>query len=77
VFDAAGKSVAALTQENADVGFFAVDPVRAAGLHFTRPYILIEGAYLVRRDSAVQDNAEVDQLEFRAQPFGKAGGKIH
>jgi len=60
VFDAAGKSVAAVTEEQADVGFFAIDPVRGAGLHFTRPYILIEGAYLVRADSPLQDNAQVD-----------------
>lgn len=60
VFDAAGKSVAAVTEEKADVGFFAIDPLRGAGLHFTRPYILIEGAYLVRDDSPLRDNAEVD-----------------
>lgn len=60
VFDAAGKSVAAVTDEAADVGFFAIDPLRGAGLHFTRPYILIEGSYLVRDGSPVQDNAQVD-----------------
>lgn len=60
VFDAAGKSVAAVTGEQADVGFFAIDPVRGAGLHFTRPYVLIEGAYLVREASPVQENAQVD-----------------
>jgi polar amino acid transport system substrate-binding protein len=60
VFDAAGKSVAAVTEEKADVGFFAIDPLRGAGLHFTRPYILIEGAYLVREDSPLRDNAQVD-----------------
>lgn len=61
VFDAAGKSVEAVTQEKADFGFFAVDPVRGAGINFTAPYVLIEGAYLVREDSAIQDNAEVDR----------------
>jgi polar amino acid transport system substrate-binding protein len=60
VFDAAGKSVTAVTEEQADVGFFAIDPVRGAGLHFTRPYILIEGSYLVRDGSPVRDNAQVD-----------------
>ena len=62
VFDAAGKSVAAVTEEQADVGFFAIDPVRGAGLHFTRPYILIEGSYLVRNGSSLQRNAQVDAL---------------
>ena len=37
VFDAAGKSVDAVTNEQADVGFFAVDPVRGKGIAFTAP----------------------------------------
>lgn len=61
VFDAAGKSVEAVTAEQADIGFFAVDPLRGAGIAFTAPYVLIEGAYLVREDSALRDNAEVDR----------------
>ncbi len=61
VFDTAAESVAAVTQERADFGFFAVDPVRGAGILFTAPYVLIEGAYLVRVDSPLQDNGEVDQ----------------
>ena len=59
-FDAAGKSVTAVTGEQADVGFFAIDPLRGAGLHFTRPYILIEGSYLVRDGSPVRENTQVD-----------------
>ncbi|WP_459615822.1 transporter substrate-binding domain-containing protein [Bordetella sp. 2513F-2] len=61
VFDAAGKSVEAVTQGRADIGFFAVDPVRGAGISFMAPYVLIEGAYLVRRDSPLQRNDEVDR----------------
>jgi polar amino acid transport system substrate-binding protein len=61
VLDAAGKSVEAVTLEQADFGFFAVDPVRGAGIAFTAPYVLIEGAYLVRQASPLTDNAEVDR----------------
>ena len=61
VFDAAGKSVEALTAEQADIGFFAIDPLRGAGIAFTAPYVLIEGAYLVRDDSPIKDNTEVDR----------------
>lgn len=61
VFDAAGKSVDAVTREEADFGFFAVDPVRGAGINFSAPYVLIEGSYLVRQDSPLTDNAQVDQ----------------
>lgn len=60
VFDTAGKSVAAVTDEQADIGFFAVDPLRGAGIAFTAPYVLIEGAYLVHEDSPLHDNAQVD-----------------
>ncbi|HSI59898.1 MAG TPA: ABC transporter substrate-binding protein [Ideonella sp.] len=61
VFDTAGKSVDAVTQEQADIGFFAIDPLRGAGIHFTAPYVLIEGSYLVSQDSPLHDNAEVDR----------------
>ena len=52
--------VAAVTEERADIGFFAIDPGRGAGIAFTAPYVLIEGAYLVRNDSPLTDNAQVD-----------------
>jgi polar amino acid transport system substrate-binding protein len=65
VFDAAGKSVDAVTAEQADFGFFAVDPVRGQCIAFTAPYVLIEGSYLVRADSPLQDNAEVDRAGTR------------
>lgn len=60
VFDSAGKSVDAVTAEQADFGFFAVDPVRGAGIAFSEPYVLIEGAYLVKHESPVKTNDEVD-----------------
>jgi polar amino acid transport system substrate-binding protein len=60
VFDSAGKSVEAVTQEKADFGFFAIDPLRGEGILFTAPYVLIEGAYLVKESSRIQSNHEVD-----------------
>jgi polar amino acid transport system substrate-binding protein len=61
VFDAAGKSVEAVAAEKADFGFFAIDPVRGADIAFTAPYVLIEGCYLVREDSPLRSNDEVDR----------------
>lgn len=61
LFDAAGKSVDAVTQDAADIGFFAVDPVRGAGIRFTAPYVLIEGSYLVTDASPLRSNDEVDR----------------
>ena len=63
VFDSAGKSVEAVTAEKADIGFFAVDPLRGEGISFTAPYVLIEGAYLVKNDSSIQANEEVDDAK--------------
>ena len=61
VFDAAGKSVEGVAADEADCGFFAVDPKRGEAIAFTAPYVLIEGCYLVRKDSPIRDNGEVDQ----------------
>lgn len=65
VFDAAGKSVEAVEQQRADIGFFAVDPKRGEHIAFTAPYVLIEGSYLVRQDSPLQANDEVDRAGTR------------
>jgi polar amino acid transport system substrate-binding protein len=61
VFDAAGKSVEAMVAEQADIGFFAIDPIRGAEIAFTAPYVLIEGFYLVKSDSPLQSNDDVDR----------------
>ena len=65
VFDTAGKSVDAVTAEQADIGFFAIDPVRGAGIAFTAAYVLIEGSYLVRDGSPLQANDEIDRAGHR------------
>ncbi|VVQ26526.1 ABC transporter substrate-binding protein [Pseudomonas fluorescens] len=65
VFKSAGESVAAVSAGKADFGFFAIDPVRAEQLAFTEPYVLIEGCYLVRVDSPLTDNSQVDRTHTR------------
>jgi len=60
-FPAATKSVDAVTGGVADIGFFAIDPLRGAEIAFTDAYLLIEGAYLVRDDSPCQANEDVDR----------------
>ena len=61
ITDAAAKSVDAVKNGRADIGFFAVDPLRGDGIAFSSPYVLIEGSYLVKQDSPLRDNAEVDK----------------
>lgn len=65
VFDTAAKSVEAVTLEQADIGFFAIDPLRGEGISFTAAYVLIEGSYMVRTDSMIQSNEEVDHAGTR------------
>ena len=65
VVDAANKAVSAVREEQADVGFFAIDPLRGEGIRFTAPYLLIEGAYLVKTDSPLTNNGEVDRAGHR------------
>ncbi len=65
VVDGAAKSVDAVASGRADVGFFAIDPLRGESIVFTAPYELIEGSYLVRALSPLQDNSAVDAAAHR------------
>ncbi|HKH97132.1 MAG TPA: ABC transporter substrate-binding protein [Beijerinckiaceae bacterium] len=60
-FDAAGKVFEAAKGGAWDVAFLAVDPVRAADIAFTAPYVLIEGTYMVPEASALKTIADVDR----------------
>ena len=65
VFKTANESVTAVRSSEADIGFFAIDPARGEGIRFTPPYVLIEGAYLVRDASPLRSNDEVDRSGVR------------
>jgi polar amino acid transport system substrate-binding protein len=60
-FDAAGKVFEALKAGAWDIAFMAIDPVRSEGVEFTGPYVVIEGAYAVPANSALQTNEDVDR----------------
>ena len=60
-FNSAGNVVAAVKAGQVDLAFVAIDPVRAADMEYTAPYVIIEGAYLVRDASPLQRNDEVDR----------------
>ena len=70
VVDGAAKAVEAVRSGAADAGFFAVDPLRGAGIAFTAPYVLIEGCYVVRNDSPIATNADVDRAGHRVAVGG-------
>lgn len=60
-FQSAGSVVEAVKGRQVDLAFVAIDPVRAADMEYTAPYVIIEGAYLVRNDAALQRNEDVDR----------------
>jgi len=64
-FNSAGSVVEAVKARQVDLAFVAIDPVRAADMEYTAPYVIIEGAYLVRNDSALRRNEEVDRAGTR------------
>jgi polar amino acid transport system substrate-binding protein len=62
IFNQAGQVTEALKANPKawDVAFLAIDPVRAQGIVFSPPYVVIEGAYLVPKASALQTVESVD-----------------
>lgn len=60
-FDAAGRVFEALKTNAWDIAFLAIDPARATEISFTAPYVVIEGAYMVRADSPLKTNDDVDR----------------
>ncbi|WP_458096072.1 ABC transporter substrate-binding protein [Roseomonas sp. WA12] len=60
-FDSAGKVTDAGRQGAWDLCFLAIDPVRAQGITFTAPYVVIEGTYLVTADSLLRAVEEFDR----------------
>ena len=69
-FDAAGKVFEALKAPDSDprkwdIAFLAIEPVRAAEIAFTAPYVLIEGTYMVKADSPMQSVGDVDRAGIR------------
>jgi polar amino acid transport system substrate-binding protein len=64
-FDAAGKVFAALEHNTWNVAFMAIEPVRAAQVAFSDPYVAIEGTYLVRTDAPFTQVDELDMAGLR------------
>lgn len=65
IYTAAGKVVEGIKAGAWDVGFFAIDPVRAADTDFSAAYLVIEGAYVVPQDSTIHRNEDVDRAGVR------------
>ena len=62
---ASGGAAPCADNGSVDVGFIAIEPVRAAEVEFSTPYVIIDGTYMVRRDSPLRDVADVDKPGIR------------
>ena len=64
-YTAAGKVVEAARNNVWDVGYVAIDPLRAVDMLQSPAYVVIEGSYLVPANSPIRSNAEVDREGIR------------
>jgi polar amino acid transport system substrate-binding protein len=64
-YDAAGKVFDAVKTGAWDIAFVAIEPVRAAEIEFSAAYVIIEGTYMVPKDSALKTIADVDKPGIR------------
>ena len=60
-YDAAGKMAEGLKNGENDIVFLAIDPERAQDIAFSRPYVVIEGTYLVKKDSPYKRVEDLDR----------------
>jgi polar amino acid transport system substrate-binding protein len=65
VYDTAGQVTEAAKTGEWDIAFLAIEPVRAAVIGFTAPYVIIEGTYTVAANSPLQTIADVDRNGIR------------
>jgi polar amino acid transport system substrate-binding protein len=65
VVTSAGAAVETLRKGDVDLGFFAIDPQRSAGIDFSPPYVNIYGAYAVAEASPIRALADVDRAGVR------------
>jgi polar amino acid transport system substrate-binding protein len=61
LYTAAGRVTGDARGDVWDVAFVAIDPDRAVDMDYTAAYVVIEGVYVVRIDSPIRTNAEIDR----------------
>ena len=64
-YSAARSVVEGAAKQDWDIAFAGIDPGRAETIVFTAPYVIIEGGYMVRQDSPIKTNADVDRAGVR------------
>jgi polar amino acid transport system substrate-binding protein len=66
-----GAVIEAVKKGDADIGFLAFDPARAAEVDYSRPYSLVQATYIALAASPLRTAADVDRPGVR---IGVAGG---
>ncbi len=64
-YEQAGRVAEGVKSAAWDVCFLAIDPLRAADIAFTDPYVVIEGVYMVADGSSRVSNEEIDRAATR------------
>jgi polar amino acid transport system substrate-binding protein len=64
-YDAAVEVFKGASADAWDVAFLAIEPARAMEIEFTAPYLIIQGTYMVRKDSPLQGISDVDKPGIR------------
>lgn len=64
-FQKAGDTVDAIKNNLVDLVFVAIDPVRGADIDYSPAYVQIEGGYMVKKNSPITANEQVDQKNTR------------
>jgi len=76
-YDRAGAVSGSVDTGEWDVCFLAIDPERAERIAYSEPYVLIEGAYLVRADGKAKTPEDVDRLQLRIGAVKGSAYELH
>lgn len=76
-YDGAGKVVEAAGADAWDLAFLAIDPKRATEIAFTRPYLTIEGVFVVAASSPFRSLQDIDQQGVRISVGRGAAYDLH
>jgi len=76
-YDTAGKMADAVKQGAWDVAMLADDPLRASEIAFSKPYVQIEGTYMVRKDSPLARIDEFDRKGLRIAVASKSAYDLY
>ncbi len=76
-YPGAGQAFEGFQKNKLDIVFLAIEPVRAAEIDFTAPYVIIEGVYMVPKDSTLKSVADVDREGVRIGVIEKSAYDLY